>query len=130
MDSPIIYEYSIIRYLPRVERGEAINVGLAMMSKRHRWLRTAIHIDPERLRHFDPATDIERLRHTLTLFTRCDCPDATLPVEERYRWLTAVKSAIIQPSPSHPGIIADTEGLSPAEMLESTFDLLMADMVL
>ena len=122
-----VYEYCTLRYVPDIERGEFINVGLMMMCKRHRWLRVVIHIDEDRIRALAPRADIGRLRIQLRPFLRDDVPFPALPVEERYRWLAAVKSAIIQTSPSHPGLIpADS---SPVEILSSTFDTLFARLV-
>ncbi len=100
----LLYEYAVIRYVPRVEREEFINVGLLMMCKRRRWLRCDIYLDSERLKAFDPRVNIERLRHQLQLFERSGVPFPDSPVEERYRWLVAAKSACLQTSPSHPGI--------------------------
>lgn len=100
----LLYEYAVIRYVPRVEREEFINVGLLMMCKRRRWLRCAIYLDAERLKAFDSRVNIERLRHQLQLFERSGVPFPDSPVEERYRWLVAAKSACLQTSPSHPGI--------------------------
>lgn len=121
----ILYEYSLIRYVPDIERGEAVNVGLVMMCKRRRWIQARIHIDADRLLALCPDADICRLRTQLGVYLRADVPEPGLPVEERYRWLTAVKSAIIQSSPSHPGIIPDG-----AESLEEVFTRLFDKLVL
>ena len=115
-----LYEYAVVRYVPRVDRQEFINVGLIMMSKRRRWIRGAIWIDESRLRAFDPHVDIPRLCRQLTLFEDCEAPGRDLPVEERYRWLVASKSAVIQTSPSHPGFAEDPD---------VEFDRLLADLV-
>lgn len=129
-NNKIIYEYCMLRYVPDVERGEFVNVGLMMMCKRHRWLHVEINVDPERIKALYPAADIDRLRTQLGMFVREDVPERGLPVEERYRWLSAVKSAIIQTSPSHPGIIFDndnennTEGNTPKNKLASKFESL------
>lgn len=117
-----LYEYAVIRYVPRVDRQEFINVGLLMMSKRRRWIRGEIWIDEKRMSGFDPKADIPRLRLQLSLFELTDVPASDLPVEERYRWLVAAKSAIIQTSPSHPGLAVDGD-------LEAEFDRLLADLV-
>lgn len=105
MDDKVIYEYCVLRYVADVEREEFINVGLMMMSKRHRWIRCATHIDERRIAMLFRAPDTDCLRRQLGVFTRTDVPAPDLTVEERYRWLAAVKSAIIQTSPSHPGIL-------------------------
>ncbi len=116
-----LYEYAVIRYVPRVEREEFVNIGLIMMCKRRRWLRCEIMINEERIRSLCPLADLGLLRRQAALFSRRDVPQANLPVEETYRWLTAAKSAILQTSPSHPGI-------SQAPM-DTTFDRLLKELV-
>lgn len=127
-----IYEYCIVRYVADVERQEFLNVGLLMMCKRRKWMRAAILLDEPRLRALFPSVDIEALRCQLALFQRTDVPQADLPVEERYRWLAAVKSAVLQTSPSHPGIILADETSDPATIdarLLETFRLLLNRLV-
>lgn len=116
-----LYEYAVVRYVPRVEREEFVNIGLIMMCKRRRWLKCEICIDEDRIRSLYPLADIELLRRQVALFQKSNVPRPGLPVEETYRWLTAVKSAILQTSPSHPGI-------SPAS-LDATFAHLFLDLV-
>lgn len=118
-----LYEYAVIRFVPDVEREEFINVGLVMMCKRRRQLCGAIVLDEAKARQLDPEADLERLRLQLSLFERTDIPSADLPVEERYRWLTATKSAIIQMSPSHPGLML------PGETFEQAFERLLTSLV-
>lgn len=134
MTSEIIYEYAILRYVPDVEREEFLNIGLIMMSKRWRWMRAELLIDDEKARMICPRCDLQRLRTQSALFTRKDVPAANLPVEEKYRWLVAVKSAIIQTSPSHPGIIpAQDADLASQEavkaLLDERFDSLFSRLV-
>lgn len=124
----IIFEYSILRYVPDIERGEHLNVGLLMMSKRYRWLRVAVEIDRTRLSGCFPNADLKLLESQLEAYKGCDIPDACLPVEERYRWMAAVKSAIIQTSPSHPGLILTADSPTRAEaegLLNREFDRLV-----
>lgn len=101
----VIYEYCVLRYVADIEREEFVNVGLLMMSKRYRWLRAEIFIDEDRICRCFPRANVSLLRNQLAAFTRDDVPEKGIPVEERYRWLAAVKSAVIQTSPSHPGIL-------------------------
>ena len=116
-----LYEYAVVRYVPRVEREEFINIGLIMMCKRRRWLRCEIRIDEARILSLYPSADMSLLRRQAELF-RCDnVPVPGLPVEETYRWLTAAKSAILQTSPSHPGLCTAT--------LEDTFARLLRELV-
>lgn len=104
-----LYEYALIRYVPRVDREEFVNIGLIMMCKRRRWLRGGIFLDEARLHAFDPQVNIESLKIQASLFMRDDVPSRDIPVEERYRWLSAVKSAVLQVSPSHPGLLVEKE---------------------
>lgn len=128
----IIYEYCLLRYVPDLQRGEFINIGLMMVCKRHKWLRTGIEIDEKKIFAISPECDILRLKKQSEVFLRDDVPSFDLPVEEKYRWLAAVKSAIIQTSPSHPGIIicntnSDTERI--ADILDEKFQSLFKRMV-
>lgn len=133
----ILYEYSIIRYVPDIDRGECINVGLIMMCKKQKWIRTYINADTNRVKSFANTQDISFLKHQLSMFIGCDVPKADLPVEEKYRWMVAAKSAIIQCSPSHPGIILYNERDNNANnssdialsLLSDTFDRLCEELV-
>lgn len=116
-----LYEYAVIRYVPRVEREEFINIGLIMMCKRRRWLRCEMLINEARILAMCPSADVDLLCRQVALFNRADVPEPGLPVEETYRWLTAAKSAIIQTSASHPGV--STEGL------DATFARLLRELV-
>lgn len=121
-----LYEYAVIRYLPCVEREEFINVGLIMMCKRQRWIRCEVLLNEARISAFHSQIPIEDLRHQLEAFTLIAAGDrktgdiARLPVEERFRWLTAVRSACIQTSRPHPGLTSD---------LQATFLRLFAELV-
>lgn len=120
-----LYEYAVIRYQPRVERGEFVNVGLIMMCKRRRWIRVEIYCDDQRLQALFPDADIDRLKHQLESFVDIAAgkgisPIAELEAHERFRWLTAVRSASITTSRPHPGNTAD---------LDHTFNRLFAQLV-
>lgn len=127
MDEMNLYEYAVIRYVPRVEREEFVNVGLVMMCKRRRWMRAQISVDPRKLGVYDCAHTPREIEEQLASFTRLsgvldkNDPMAGWPVEERFRWLTAVKSSCLQTSRPHPGKAAD---------LEAAFDRLFAELVL
>lgn len=123
-----LYEYATVRYVPRVDREEFINIGLLMMCKRRKWLRGEVVLNKERILALDPKTNLDFLHKQSLLFMRDDVPQATLPVEERYRWLTAVKSAILQVSPSHPGFLAKADG-NPDDCLDNEFQRLFDALV-
>lgn len=123
-----LYEYAVVRYVPRVDREEFVNIGLLMMCKRRKWLRGQILLNPDRISGFDPEVNLEALARQSSLFQRTDVPHQDTPVEEKYRWLTAVKSATLQVSASHPGIIVNSNG-EPLEVLNREFDRLLYDLV-
>lgn len=129
----LLYEYAVVRYVPRVEREEFINIGLLMMCKRQGWMKGRIVADEKRLSVFSGHREIKNLRHQCAMFENISLPDAGLPVEERYRWLTAVKSSVLQISPSHPGLITVNDKLSQQraiDLLEKEFDRLLETLVL
>lgn len=122
-----LYEYAIIRILPCAERGEFVNVGLAMMCKRRKWLRVAISINRSRLSEIARGIDTTAMENQLRSFELVASgsaqggPLAELTVEERFRWLTAMRSASLRTSRPHPGLTTD---------LDSTFTQLMERLVL
>lgn len=119
----LIYEYATVRYVPSIEREEFVNVGLLMMCKRRRWFRSEFLLDEARLRAFDPQVDLQVLNHQLQMFASDSAALADLPVEERFRWFSAVKSCIIQTSRPHPGLIPPES--TPEETFERLFDALV-----
>lgn len=122
-----LYEYAVIRLVPRVEREEFFNIGIIMMCKRAKWIKCRIEISRDKLKVFASHIDTDLLSRHLDFVTRLAEGDlnlgqlAMLPVEERFRWLTAVKSSCIQTSPVHPGLSTD---------LEITFDHLFDELIL
>lgn len=123
-ENSLVYEYATLRYVPDIEREEFINIGLLMMCKRKRWYRCEVHLDADRLRAFDPAVDLDALRSQLQMFMPGSPALADCPVEERFRWFTAVKSCMLQTSRPHPGLVGD------ASQLEAAFSRLYSKMVL
>jgi len=117
-----VFEYALIRVVPRVERGEAINAGVLVYSKSFRYLGCEIELDEARLLALDPSVDVTAVRAALSAFERActEGPLADRPLGERFRWLTAPRSAIVQPGPVHSGITAD-----PAAELDRLFTTLV-----
>jgi hypothetical protein len=117
-----IFEYALVRVVPRVERGEAINAGVIVYSKPYRYLGTKIGLDEARLLALDPHVDLAAVRGALAAFERActQGPLAEHPLGERFRWLTAPRSSVVQPGPVHGGLTDD-----PAAELNRLFDTLV-----
>ena len=117
-----VFEYALIRVVPRVERGEAINAGVIVYSQQFRYLCARIELDEDRLLALDPRADLGAVRTALLAFGKActEGPLAGRPLGERFRWLTAPRSTIVQPGPVHTGLTAD-----PAAELDHLFDTLV-----
>jgi hypothetical protein len=116
------FEYAVIRLVPRVERGESINVGVVLYSQQHGYLDCRILLVPDRLRALDPRADPAVAAKALTVLEE-NCRSGgpgTQSLGERFRWLTAPRSTIVQPGPVHSGLTDD-----PAAELEHLFDELV-----
>ena len=111
MPSP--FEYALLRVVPRVERGEFVNAGVVLYCQEKRFLEAAVHLDPERLRALDPRLDLEAVRAHLEAAGRVCAggpgagPIGLLPPVQRFGWLVAPRSTIVQPSPVHTGLAED-----------------------
>ena len=126
MQEKHLYEYAVMRVVPRVEREEFINVGLIMFSKRAKFLKTRYIINEGKLGLFSTELDMESLRDNLAAFDRI-CSGAkdggviaSFDMIERFRWLVAVRSTSIQTSPSRMGFSGN---------LDRTFDRLFHELV-
>jgi len=117
-----IFEYALIRVVPRIDRGESINVGLLLYSKSFRYLRARIELNENRLKALDPGADVEAVRGALSAFSRActEGPLAEQSLGERFRWLTAARSTVLQTSKVHPGFCNDA-----GETLEKLFEQLV-----
>jgi Protein of unknown function (DUF3037) len=116
------FEYALIRVVPRVERGEAMNVGVILYSLQPAFLGCRIELNEDRLRALDSAVDLAAVTAALAaLDSECrrERPAGESP-GARFRWLTATRSTIVQPGPVHGGLTAD-----PAAELEHLFDTLV-----
>lgn len=127
MQEKMVYEYAVIRVVPKVEREEFINIGLILFSKRKRYIRFQYQIPEHKIRAFCGEFDIIQLQENLDSFAKICAgakdggPIAQLEADERFRWITAVKSSSIQSSRPHPGLSGD---------LDTTFERLYKELVL
>ena len=107
------FAYAIVRVVPQVERGERLNAGIVLLCRSRRFLGAEVRLDEARLRSLDPACDTDEVRAHLDLIKRIAAGDpgagpiAALAPAERFHWLVAPASTVIQPSPVHAGLTAD-----------------------
>jgi hypothetical protein len=120
------YEYAIVRVVPLVEREEFINVGVILFCKRQKFIRMKYRMREDKILLLYPSADIEEIRNNLEAFSKIaqgdkdSGPIASMDEAERFRWLTAVRSATIQTSRPHPGMCVD---------LDQALDKLFSEMV-
>jgi len=114
---PSTYDYAVIRVVPRVEREEFVNVGVIVSCPQRGFLDCRIELDEARLRALWPEIDIDLVRrHLASIPVICRGGDVAgpigkLPARERFRWLIAARSTIIQASPAHTGRCTDPPAL-------------------
>ena len=126
MPTEVTYDYAIIRVVPRVERGEQMNVGVILSCVDAEYLESRIEVDDARLKALDPTLDLVAVRAGLALFpvVCAGGPDAgpigELPARGRFRWLVSPRSTVIQASPVHTGRTAD-----PPATLQRLFECLV-----
>lgn len=114
------FEYAILRVVPRMERGECINAGVVLYCQDEKFLDARIHLDSARLLTLDPSADLEAVRaHLEAVRPVCAGSDEAgyvgrMPMRERFGWLVAPRSTVVQPSTVHTGLTED-----PAAELEN-----------
>ncbi|HRB71134.1 DUF3037 domain-containing protein [Flavobacterium sp. WV_118_3] len=116
MQDKHLYEYAVIRVLPKVEREEFLNVGIILFSKSAQYIDVRFSINEHKLLMLSDELDIEQLQQNLESFQKIALGDknggpiAQLDIPSRFRWLTAVRSSVIQTSRPHPGFCANLDG--------------------
>jgi hypothetical protein len=126
MQEKQLFEYAVIRVVPRVEREEFLNVGIILYSRDAKFLETIFALDVNRLTALNPSLDIENIEHHLRAFkliSKGDAaggPIARLDTASRFRWLTATRSTIVQTSKVHPGFCG-----KPGEAIRKLFEQLV-----
>ncbi|MCU1613113.1 MAG: uncharacterized protein JWO98_653 [Frankiales bacterium] len=109
------FEYAVLRVVPRVERGEALNAGVLVYCRQRDYLGSRVHLDVERLRALDPTADAPAIEQALKAAAEvCAAhPGAGAAGREtlgsRFRWLTAPRSTVVQPGPVHTGLTDDPD---------------------
>lgn len=118
MQDKHLYEYAVIRIVPKVEREEFINTGIIVFCKKEQYIKVLYTIDTTKLGLFSDELDYEQLEHNLQSFVKIaqgakdGGPIAAFDVPSRFRWLTAVRSSVIQTSRPHPGLCNNLEEIS------------------
>lgn len=121
------FEYAIIRLVPRVEREEFFNIGVILFCKRKKFLKMKVHVAPEKIACFNAPVDCEKVESYLAGWQKV-CEGGRpggrigeMELTDRFRWLAASRSSIIQTSMMHTGLTADPE---------ATLELLFEETVL
>ena len=126
MPADCAYDYAIIRVVPRVERGEVVNVGVILSCPDADFLDARVEVDAARLLALDPALDLDAIRAHLSTIPRiCQGgpeagPIGELPQRQRFHWLVAPRSTVIQMSSVHTGRTSD-----PGRLLRQLVDRLV-----
>ena len=107
------FEYAILRVVPRVERGECINAGVVLYCQAEKFLDARVHLDAKRLSALDPGADLQAVwRHLEAVRLVCAGRQEAgavgrLSARERFGWLVAPRSTVVQPSTVHTGLTDD-----------------------
>ncbi|MFJ5279069.1 DUF3037 domain-containing protein [Streptomyces parvulus] len=121
-----VYEYALVRVVPRIERGECVNAGVLVYCRAKSYVGARTHLDEDRLLALDPEVDLPGVRAALRAVEGvCTGGDAAGQAAQddpgrRFRWLIAPRSTIVQPGPVHTGLTAD-----PAAEAHRLLDLLV-----
>lgn len=115
MQEKYLFEYAVLRVVPKVEREEFLNVGVVLYCPKQKFLQVLFHLDGERIKAFACELDIPEVGQYLQAFekicagTKDSGPIGKLPVADRFRWLTATRSTVVQTSKTHTGLCTDTK---------------------
>jgi hypothetical protein len=126
MQENYLFEYAVIRVVPRVEREEFLNVGVILYCAKRKFLNALTSPDETKLSVFSPTLDLQEIRHHLQVLQLICCgkeesgPIGKLDMASRFRWLTATRSTVLQTSRVHPGLCVD-----PAVTLEKLYEQLV-----
>jgi hypothetical protein len=126
MPERYLFEYAVVRVVPRVEREEFLNAGVILYCRHYKFLQIRIALPEERLCAFNSGVDIADLEKHLQAFEQIcmGSPDAgpigKLDIAARFRWLTAARSTVVQTSRIHPGLC-----LNPSETLAQLYEQLV-----
>jgi Protein of unknown function (DUF3037) len=115
MQGKFLFEYAVIRVMPRVEREEFINVGIILFCARQKFLKSVFALDEQKIKALSAEIDLNELKENLCAFERISTaakgsgPIGQYDQASRFRWLTATRSTVVQCSKVHPGFCDDAE---------------------
>jgi pimeloyl-ACP methyl ester carboxylesterase len=124
--APEPFQYAVLRVVPRVEREEFVNVGVIVFCRTRQFLQARVTLDPRRIQALAPDIDLETVRAHLEARVRVAAGDAdagpiaAMPQSERFHWLVAPSSTVIQTSSVHSGLVDEPEAV-----LERLFEQLV-----
>lgn len=127
MQEKNLYEYAVIRVVPRVEREEFLNVGIIIFCKQSKYIKVKHLVPLEKILALSVEADVEQIQANIYAFekvahgTKDGGPIAMMDIPSRFRWLTALRSSVIQSSRPHPGMCDD---------LDKTLERLFTELVL
>ncbi|MDP5183986.1 DUF3037 domain-containing protein [Blastococcus sp. BMG 814] len=110
-----VFEYAVLRVVPRVERGELLNAGVIVYCRQRDYLGSRLHLDVDRLHALDPTADPAAIGRALQAAADVCAADPVAgaagreALGSRFRWLTAPRSTVVQPGPVHTGLTADPD---------------------
>lgn len=113
--APEPFQYAVVRVVPQIDRAEFMNVGVIVFCRTRRFLEARVALDPRRLQALSPGLDLEAVAAHLDARVRIAAGDpdagpvAALPQSERFHWLAAPSSTVIQASPTHSGLCDDPD---------------------
>jgi hypothetical protein len=118
-----VFQYVVLRAVPRVDRGECVNIGVVLHCQARDYLGCHVEVDDTRLRALDATVDAAGVREAAAAFERCcrgEGRAAGLSLGQRFGWLSAPRSTVVQAGPVHPGLTDD-----PAAELSRLVDALV-----
>jgi len=113
MHEKTLFEYAVIRVVPRVEREEFLNVGVVLYCAKQKFLQAVFQLDEQRLKSLSADLDVDEVKEHLLAFEQICIggtqggPIGKLDMASRFRWLTATRSTVVQCSKVHPGFCKD-----------------------
>ena len=121
--SRVVFEYALLQAVPRVERGECLNVGVVLYCQARDYLAVQVHVDGGRLRVLDAAVDVEGVEQAAVALQRTcegEGPAGETSLGQRFRWLTAPRSTVLRAGQVHSGLTED-----PVAELQRLVDVLV-----